>query len=178
MGAAPPQLVIRAGTAADIADIHAGLLGIAETVGEVHKMTSTPDDLRRYGFGASPAFSTLIAEIGSEFAGMCLYFPIYSSWMGRPGVYIQDLFVEARFRGLKIGERLLRRVAALSKAEGGVYLRLSVDAENLAAQAFYQRLGIEHSSGEQVYRIDGDAFIALAELDAAGNEHHQESEQT
>jgi ribosomal protein S18 acetylase RimI-like enzyme len=92
--------------------------------------------------------------------------------MGRPGVYVQDLFVESRFRGLKIGERLLRRVAALSKVQGGVYLRLSVDAGNHAAQAFYKRLGIEHASAERVHRIAGEAFFALADLDATDNENH------
>jgi ribosomal protein S18 acetylase RimI-like enzyme len=165
--AAPKRIVIRAGTQDDIANVHASLLGIATAVGETHKMTSTPDDLRRFGFGKSPAFSTLIAETDSTFAGMCLYFPIFSSWMGRPGVYIQDLYVEGRFRGLRIGERLLRRVAALSKAEGGVYLRLSVDAGNEAAQAFYRRLGVLCAPEEQVHKIAGAAFLAFADLDAA-----------
>jgi ribosomal protein S18 acetylase RimI-like enzyme len=170
--AASKRIVIRPGTMGDIANIHAGLAGIANTVGEAHKMTCTLDDLRRFGFGENPVFSTLVAEIESEFAGMCLYFPIFSSWMGRPGIYIQDLFVEKRFRGLKIGERLLRRVAALSKTQGGVYLRLSVDTDNHAAQAFYQRLGIEHAHGEQVHRIDGEAFFALADLDGTSSENH------
>lgn len=168
--AASQRIVIRPGTPADIANIHASLAGIADAVGEAHKMICTPDDLRRFGFGESPAFSTLIAETGQKFAGMCLYFPIFSSWMGRSGIYIQDLFVEKRFRGLKIGERLLRRAAALSKAQGGVHLRLSVDTENHAAQAFYERLGIGHSQGEQVHKIAGDAFFAFADLDAAGHE--------
>lgn len=177
MKAAPAsqRIVIRPATPADIANIHAGLAGIAETVGEAHKMTSTPDDLRRFGFGENPAFSTLIAETGTEFAGMCLYFPIFSSWMGRPGIYVQDLFVEKRFRGFRIGEHLLRRVAALSRAQGGVYLRLSVDTGNHAARAFYERLGIGHSHGEQVHRIDGEAFFALA--DGATRDNHG-SEQT
>jgi ribosomal protein S18 acetylase RimI-like enzyme len=172
MEAAPPELVIRPATQSDIANIHAGLVGIADTVGEAHKMTSTLDDLRRFGFGENPAFSTLIAEIEQEFAGMCLYFPIFSSWMGRPGVYVQDLFVEKRFRGLKIGERLLHRVAALSKAQGGVYLRLSVDTDNHAAQSFYRRLGIEHAREDQVHKIAGEAFFAVADHDATDNENH------
>jgi ribosomal protein S18 acetylase RimI-like enzyme len=169
--AASQRIVIRPGTPADIANIHASLAGIADAVGEAHKMICTPDDLCRFGFGESPAFSTLIAEIETEFAGMCLYFPIFSSWMGRLGIYIQDLFVEKRFRGLKIGERLLRRAAALSKAEGGIYLRLSVDTGNHAAQAFYKRLGIEHAGEEQVHKIAGQAFFALAGLDGASREN-------
>ena len=90
---------------ADADDIHAALLGIAEAIGKPQAMRSTALDIRRDGFGEHPHFHVLIAEIGSDFAGMCLYFPIYSTWMGRPGAYVQDLFVHERFRGGRIGER-------------------------------------------------------------------------
>lgn len=156
---------IRLATPDDAKAIHAGLLGIGETVNEIHKIKSTPDDLRRYGFGDTPAFTTLIAEIDSEFAGMCLYFPIFSTWMGRPGVYVQDLFVDVRFRGMRIGEKLLRRCAKLSKDAGGVYLSLSVDVDNETAKAFYERIGIGVSRGEQINKILGDAFLAFAEVE-------------
>ncbi|MGP2492126.1 GNAT family N-acetyltransferase [Mesorhizobium sp. PUT5] len=160
-----PKLAIRPGRIEDADDIHAALLGIGEAVGETHKIASTADDIRRFGFGERPAFATLVAEINSEFAGMCLYFPIFSSWMGRPGVYIQDLFVAERFRGLKVGEKLLREVARLTRDAGGVYLRLAVDTDNVKAQAFYERLGIARSRNEQVHKILGDAFFAFAEND-------------
>jgi ribosomal protein S18 acetylase RimI-like enzyme len=163
---AASAITIRPARIEDAEAIHGSLLGIAETVGELHKVTSTPDDIRRYGFGTHTAFEVLIAEIDSEFAGMCLYFPIFSSWMGRPGVYIQDLFVAEHFRGLKVGERLLRRVAKLSKDAGGVYLRLSVDTENFRAQAFYDRLGIKFVPDEQVHKILGEAFFRLADTDS------------
>ncbi|TIW53756.1 MAG: GNAT family N-acetyltransferase [Mesorhizobium sp.] len=94
---------------------------------------------------------------------VCLYFPIFSTWMGRPGVYVQDLYVEDRFRGRRIGEKLLRRVAKECRAAGGVYLRLSVDTDNETAKAFYEKLGIGRSSYEQVQKIVGDAFFAFAD---------------
>jgi ribosomal protein S18 acetylase RimI-like enzyme len=155
--------VIRPGGIDDVETIHAALLRLGTHIGAHQEITSTADDLRRYGFGENPAFSTLIAEVGGEFAGLCLHFPIFSTWMGRPGVYVQDLYVEDRFRGRKIGERLLHRVAAQSKSEGGVYLRLSVDTDNETAKAFYERLGIAWSSYEQTQKIVGDAFFAFAD---------------
>lgn len=158
-------LRIRLATPNDAEAIHAGLLGIGEAVNEVHKIRSTPDDIRRYGFGDTPSFTTLIAEIDSKFAGMCLYFPIFSTWMGRPGVYVQDLFVDAHFRGMRIGEKLLRRCAKLSKDAGGVYLSLSVDVDNETAKAFYERIGIGASRGEQIHKILGDDFFAFAEAE-------------
>ncbi|MER8706881.1 GNAT family N-acetyltransferase [Mesorhizobium sp. M1088] len=161
----PPSrdIVIRPGTVEDVETIHAALLRLGAHVGAHQEITSTAQDLRTYGFGEKPAFSTLIAEIGGEFAGLCLYFPIFSTWMGRPGVYVQDLYVEDRFRGRRIGERLLRRVAAQCRKSGGAYLRLSVDTDNGTAKAFYERLGIAWSSYEQVQKIVGDAFFAFAD---------------
>lgn len=160
-----PAITIRHGTAADAETIHAALLGIARAVGELHKIKSTPDDIRRHGFGDRPAFETLIAEAQGETAGLCLFFPSFSTWRGCPGAYVQDLYVEDRFRGLGIGARLIRRTAALVRARGGRYLRLSVDTMNLGAQEFYMRLGLVHSASEQIHAVYDSAFDALADAD-------------
>ncbi|WP_292597017.1 GNAT family N-acetyltransferase [Mesorhizobium sp.] len=163
MSTSSTNVVIRPGRIEDVETIHAALLRLGDNTGAHQEITSTPDDLRSYGFGENPAFSTLIAEVGGEFAGLCLHFPIFSTWMGRPGVYVQDLYVESRFRGRRIGERLLRRVARECRKDGGAYLRLSVDTDNQTAKAFYERLGIGWSSTEQVQKIVGDAFFAFAD---------------
>lgn len=157
------DIVIRRGTVKDVDTIYAALLRLGAHIGAHQEITSTADDLRRYGFGEKPAFSTLIAEIGGEFAGLCLSFPIFSTWMGRPGVYIQDLYVEDRFRGRKIGEKLLRRVARDCRRDGGAYLRLSVDTDNDGAKAFYEKLGIGWAHYEQTQKIVGEAFFAFAD---------------
>ncbi|TPM41674.1 GNAT family N-acetyltransferase [Mesorhizobium sp. B2-3-4] len=160
---ASSKVTLRPGSIDDVETIHTALLKLGTHIGAHQEIVSTVDDLRRYGFGEKPAFSTLIAEVDGEFAGLCLSFPIFSTWMGRPGVYVQDLYVEDRFRGRKIGERLLRRVAAECRRDGGVYLRLSVDTDNEGAKAFYERLGIGWSSYEQTQKIIGDAFFAFAD---------------
>ncbi|UPK05809.1 GNAT family N-acetyltransferase [Bradyrhizobium sp. 170] len=160
---ASQAVTLRPGRLEDVETIHAALLKLAIHIGARQDIKSTADDLRRYGFGENPTFSTLIAEVDREFAGLCLHFPIFSTWMGRPGVYVQDLYVENRFRGRRIGEKLLRRVARECRAAGGVYLRLSIHTDNEIAKAFYGRLGIGCSSHEQVQKIVGDAFFVFAD---------------
>lgn len=156
---------IRLATAADVDTIYAALHQLGEHVGETHKIKSTPDDLRVYGFGAAPHFRTLIAEGNGIFAGMCLFFHSFSTWIGRPGVYVQDLIVDRDFRGQGIGERLIREVARIVKSEGGAYMRLAVDVENLSAQAFYDRMGMELVKDDMIRAAYGPAFDALADGD-------------
>jgi ribosomal protein S18 acetylase RimI-like enzyme len=159
---------IRFATIDDADDIFQALVGIAETVKELHKLKSTPDDLRRFGFGETPAFETLIAEIDGRFAGCCLYFSSFSTWFGRTGVYVQDFFVAEAFRGRGVGEALLQRLASVTRKRGGCYIRLAVDTQNSRAQSFYERVGIKHSATEQIHAAYGDDFDALADAGQDG----------
>ncbi len=153
---------IRSGEIGDAETIHGAILAMGRGLDMVGKVTCTADDYRRFGFGPGAAFGSLIAEVDGAFAGLCLFFPIFSTWRGRPGVFVQDLYVEDRFRGLGIGERLLRDVAAWSRARGGDYLRLEVDVENTTAQRLYERLGITWQVKDRAHAAYGDAFVALA----------------
>jgi ribosomal protein S18 acetylase RimI-like enzyme len=156
------DLTIRLAQPGDVEEIHRALLTLARHVGDVNKVKSTPDDLRRYGFGPDPAFECLIAEIAGETAGICLFFRSFSTWFGRPGIYVQDLVVHEKFRGKRIGEHLLRRAAAIARERGFTYLRLAVDHENPTAMAFYERLGLVYRFDDLIYAAYGDAFEALA----------------
>lgn len=158
-------VTIRHATEADAEAIHAGIMGIAIAVDVVGKVTGTVDDIRRFGFGDRPAFEVLIAEIDGAFAGMCLYFPSFSTWFGRPGVYVQDLYVDPAFRSQGIADRLMQRLAAETQAKGGTYIRLSVDSGNVTAQRFYEKLGMEWSQDERIFAARGDVFAALADQD-------------
>lgn len=157
------EITIRPAVADDAATIHAALKTMAIDMGAEAKFVSTVEDLRRHGFGKTPAFEVLIAEVGAAFAGLCLSFPSFSTWMGAPGLYVQDLFVADAFRGRRIGERLLRAAAQRGQARGADYMRLSVDVQNVRAQAVYERLGICHSPDEQIHMIKGADFDAFAE---------------
>ena len=95
---------------------------------------------------------------------MCLFFPIYSTWRGRPGAYVQDLFVAETRRGMKIGEKLLRHLARAVRDQGGVYIELQVDAGNAKAQRFYQRIGMKRDA-DHVYQFMGEALLTFAAAD-------------
>jgi len=155
---------IRPAIDSDAETILHGLKLIAAHLALDDKVTATVEDIRTHGFGSKPAFETLIAEVDGHFAGMCLFFDSFSTWGGRRGAYIQDFVVGQRFRGLGIGEKLLRATIARVSANGGRYVRLSADAGNIQAQRFYEKMGLEWCREERIYALRGDAFAAAAGL--------------
>jgi len=160
------RVVIRLAEFADAEQIYEAIRVMGEELGAASKVASTVDDFRRHGFGPNAAFSALIAEIDEVFAGLALFFPIFSTWLGKPGVFVQDLYVDKEFRGCGVGEILLRHVASWSSAHGGVYLRLAVDRQNVAAQRFYKRLGIGWIEADLDHGAYGEDFTRLTRNDA------------
>lgn len=160
------DVMIRKADSSDADVVHSAILKMGRAIGGFDKIRSTPDDLRRFGFGERPGFEGLIAEVGGQFAGMCLFFPSFSTWLGRPGVYVQDVHVDEAFRGRQIGRGLIREVAAIAARRGAVYLRLSVDAANTGAHRFYEKIGLEWSSDERIYAAYGARFRELGENEA------------
>lgn len=155
-------LRIRPAEIGDAEAMHACLRAIGRHLGMEQRIASTPDDLRRFGFGEKAQFETLIAESDQKFAGMCLFFRSFSTWRGVPGAYVQDLFVAEEFRGRGVGEALIRATAKHVRDTGGAYLRLSVEAGNESARAFYERIGLKRAETERIHAAYGDAFLALA----------------
>ncbi|NIA69908.1 GNAT family N-acetyltransferase [Pelagibius litoralis] len=158
----PKDVTVRLAGKADAQAVYSLIVELARSRDAMDKVISSVADIARDGFGADPAFEALIAEVGGEAVGLCLFFGSYSTWRGRRGLYVQDLIVADSARGLGVGRRLLAETAAIARARGGSYLRLSVDDDNTRAQAFYQRTGLSHSQPEQIYVLNESAFAELA----------------
>jgi GNAT superfamily N-acetyltransferase len=125
----------------------------------VVKLTET--DVLRDGFGAQRRFEVLLAECDDVVEGFALIFPNYSTWEGRAGIYIEDLFVRPRARGRGLGLRLLVAIAALAVQRGCARIDLNVLDWN-PTRVFYHRIGITHLSDWLPYRISGEAIGKLA----------------
>lgn len=126
----------------------------------------------RDGFGPTPRFQCLMAELDRQPAGFALYFYNYSTWRGRAGIHIEDLFVLPAFRGAGIGKALLSHVAALTIKQQLGRLQWEVLDWNQPAINFYKRLGAEFLGDWRIMRV-GDS--ALPELAAAGNAHNAQA---
>jgi GNAT superfamily N-acetyltransferase len=158
---------IRTATPADIPLILELIRALATYEREPDAVKTTEADLLRDGFGKQPCFECLIAESeDGEAAGFALYFYNYSTWRGRSGIHLEDLFVLPRFRGLGIGKALLARVAARAAEQGCVRLQWDVLEWNQTAIDFYQGLGAQFLDEWRIMRVNDDAIRTLANLAA------------
>ena len=123
---------------------------------------ATPEDLRRDGFSTNPKFRVMIAEWMGEPAGFALFFYHYSTWVGRPTLFLEDLFVRPRFRGNGIGKALLSRLAGLAVDEGCGRFEWQVLDWNTPAIEFYQSLGATVMQQWLTMRVSGDELRTLA----------------
>jgi GNAT superfamily N-acetyltransferase len=124
-------------------------------------VAATAEDYRRELASKHPSFGCLIAELDGRPAGFALFFHNYSTWTGRRGIYLEDLFVRDRARGRGVGRRLLVELARVAVARGCPRLELSVLDWN-PARRFYEGLGFRWKHDWLGYRLDGDALAALA----------------
>jgi GNAT superfamily N-acetyltransferase len=155
-------MVIRKATAADAAQILSFIRALAEFERAPDAVVATEEGLLRDGFGPRPFYYSLIAEQDGQPAGFALYFFNYSTWMGRPGVYLEDLFVLPEFRGLGIGKALLRQVAAFAVEKGCQRLQWEVLDWNTPAIDFYRAMGAEFLDEWRNVRLGADAIARLA----------------
>jgi ribosomal protein S18 acetylase RimI-like enzyme len=156
------QIVIRPATPADVATIVALIRELAIYEKEpLSTVKATEADILRDGFGPTPRFECLLVETAGRPAGFALYYHNYSTWEGRAGLYVEDIFVSEWARGRNLGRRLLAAVSALAEARGCTRVDLSVLHWN-PARAFYERLGFVETVEWRRYRLHGEAFRRLA----------------
>ncbi len=135
------QLAIRRGTARDLPIILALIRGLAEYERLAHQMEAIPARLKRHGFGPRPYFETLICRRGRTPVGFALYFYTYSTFLGRPSLYLEDLFVLPKERGKGAGKALLRALAKIAVARGCGRMEWMVLDWNTPSIRFYKGLG-------------------------------------
>jgi GNAT superfamily N-acetyltransferase len=116
----------------------------------------------RDGFGERPRFECLLAEVDGAPAGLALYFEDYSTFEGRPGIFVEDLYVAEAARGLGAGRQLLAHLAQITVERDYRRLDLMVLHWN-PARGFYDRLGFRHSADWLPYRLAGDKLARLAD---------------
>jgi GNAT superfamily N-acetyltransferase len=160
------MLELRAAQPADVPTILKLIRGLAEYEHVPEAAQATEQDLMRDGFGPQPRFHCVLAEWDGATAGFALYYYNYSTWKGRPGIFLDDLFVWPEYRGRGIGKSLLLHVARIAAEQNcGRYEWLVLDW-NTPAIEFYESLGARRMQQWLPMRVEGEALRELAKLSA------------
>lgn len=156
-------LSVRRATPADVPLILELIRDLAEYEREPHAVVATQDLLHRHLFGQGhPAAECLIGDLDGSPQGFALFFSNFSTWVGWPGLYLEDLFVRPAARGRGLGKALLAAVARVGVERGCQRLDWSVLNWNEPAIGFYKSLGARPMSQWTVYRLSGDALSRVA----------------
>ena len=164
MSVALADVSIRHATAADAATIVRMIRALAEYEKLLDQVRIEEADVLRDGFGPRPCFECLLAESHGEAVGFALYLSDYSTFAGRAGIFVEDLFVTEAARGRGVGRMLLARLARVARERGATSLNLVVLDWN-PARAFYRRLGFAETRGWLPYALSGAALDRLAAED-------------
>ena len=155
-------VAIRPGRPEDAPALAAMIRALAEYERLTHLCVGTEDDLRAAIWASDPAAEVLIAHVDRQPAGFALFFPTFSTFLARRGLWLEDLFVYPEYRGAGVGKALLRAVAALARDRGCGRLEWSVLDWNTPAIRFYEGLGATVMPDWRIARVVGSAIDALA----------------
>lgn len=157
------MISIRPATSADVELILEFIRRLAEYERAPESAVATAQDILRDGFSEDPKFRVVIAEWQGEPAGFAFFFYCYSTWLGRPGIYLEDLFVNPEHRGKGIGKALLVHVAQIAVRENCYGMRWQVLDWNTPSIEFYESLGARQGKEWIPMRIMGESLKRLAQ---------------
>jgi GNAT superfamily N-acetyltransferase len=153
---------LRAATPADVPVILRLVRDLAEYERAPRAVVATEEDFLRHGFGEKPRFSVLLAEEDGQVAGFALWFFTFSTWLGRPGLYLEDLFVRPELRGRGIGKAMMVELAGIAVREECGRFEWSVLDWNQPSIDFYRSLGARLMEEWVVCRLEGEPLRSLA----------------
>lgn len=154
---------IRPANEADLPLILALVWELAEYERLSHEVVATEAGFKEALFGERRVAEVLVGHVDEEPAGFALFFHSFSTFLGRPGLYLEDLYVRPDFRGAGLGKAFLKRLASLARDRGCGRLEWSVLKWNEPALGFYESLGATPMDGWTVYRLTGEELRGLAE---------------
>jgi len=159
----PPDLKISPADATDVPLILSLINELADYEKLRHESVATQASIHKALFGPTPRAEAVIARIDGEPAGFALFYHNFSTFLGKPGLYLEDLFVRPAYRGRAIGKSLLSHLAALAVERDCVRFQWQVLDWNKPSRDFYERLGARADAAWVNYRMTGDALRRLAE---------------
>ena len=156
------DLTIREAIKTDSDQIHQLLMDLAEFEKITHTVEATKDSTRSALFGNSPSAEALVATIGGEIVGTAIFFHNYSTFVGRKGLYLEDIYVQPNHRGCGVGRKILFRLAQIAEQRGCGRMEWTVLDWNDRAINFYNEMGAEILKEWKIVRLSSEGIKKLS----------------
>ena len=156
-----PEAIFRFATPGDASEIVRLIKELAEYEKDPDAATATTEELEKQMASEKPPFECILTEIGGKAVGFALFFRNYSTWQGKPGMYLEDLFVQPDQRGSGIGKNLLKKLGEICRERGYGRMEWQVLNWNKPAIDFYDSLGAKPLGDWTKYRLSGDDLQKL-----------------
>ena len=160
------MIIIRRATPDDVSLLLTFIHELATYEKLAHEVVASEPDMHAALFGERPVIETVIASLDGEPVGYALFFPTFSTFLGKPGLYLEDLYVRPAARGFGVGRKLLEHLARLTIDRGWGRLEWSVLDWNEPSIAFYKKMGATPMDGWTIFRLTGPALRRLASADS------------
>jgi GNAT superfamily N-acetyltransferase len=156
------HIQIRSATPADVPLILTFIHELATYEKLAHEVVATDADLHLALFGERPVIEAVIATLDNEPVGYALFFPTFSTFLGKPGLYLEDLYVRPAARGFGVGRKLLEHLARITVERGWGRFEWSVLDWNEPSIAFYKKMGAKPMDEWTIFRLTGERLTSLA----------------
>ena len=157
-----PQIQIKPATPSDVPLILTFIRELATYEKLAHEVVATEEDMHTAIFGERPVIEAFIASLDGEAVGYALTFPTFSTFLGKPGLYLEDLYVRPAARGFGVGRKMLEHLARMTVERGWGRLEWSVLDWNEPSIAFYKKMGAKPMDEWTVFRLTGEKLRSLA----------------
>ncbi len=157
-----PEIQIRPAAPADVPLILTFIRELATYEKLAHEVVATDADMHAALFGERPVIEAVIASLDGQPVGYALFFPTFSTFLGKPGLYLEDLYVRPAARGFGVGRKLLEHLARITVERGWGRLEWSVLDWNEPSIAFYKKMGAKPMDEWTVFRLAGEKLHSLA----------------
>lgn len=161
------SVTVRLAAPEDAERVFAHISELADYEREPEAVATTPELLRQQMSADHPPFECLLADVEGEPAGFAMFFHNYSSWTGRRGLYLEDVFIRPDFRRAGVGMALMTRLAKIAVERDCARFEWVVLTWNEMALGFYEKIGAERMEEWRLFRLSGDALQRLAERDVS-----------
>ncbi len=158
-----PKFQLRPAQPQDVSDLLGLINELAEFEHLQHLVQATPQALHQHLFGAQPVAEAVVAQVQGKTVGFALYFTNFSTFLAKPGLYLEDLYVQPNHRGRGLGRALLKHLAALAVARDYGRFEWSVLDWNAHAIGFYESMGATVMPDWRICRVTGAALLAMGE---------------